>query len=166
MADHDLTSAQLRERLWKELDKAHVVMLGLVGGEPHHMQPMAPFGDRDGDAIWFFTQRDSDLVRDAGAGHDAMACVMAKDMEFQACIHGVLAPDHDREKIERFWSASVSAWFPKGKDDPNLILMRLDPVDAQLWLSNRGPIAYPLEIAKANLTHKQPDLGQRGHLRM
>ena len=166
MADQDLNPAELRERLWKELDKARIVMLGLVGGEPHHMQPMAAFGDKEGDAIWFFTKRTTDLVHDTGASHDAMVCLMAKDTEFQACIHGVLVPDHDAEKIDRYWSPFVSAWYPDGKTDPDLTLMKLDPKDARVWVANRGPLTYPLQIAKANATHTLPDIGGKADVTM
>ncbi len=166
MADQDMNPADLRERLWKELDQARIVMLGLVGGEPHHMQPMAAFGDKAGDAIWFFTKRDTDLVKDTGASHDAMVCLMAKDTEFQACIHGVLVPDHDAEKIDRFWSPFVSAWYPDGKTDPDLTLMKLDPKDARVWVASRGPLTYPLQIAKANATHTLPDIGGKADVTM
>jgi general stress protein 26 len=162
MAQADLSPEELRERLWKELDEARIVMLGLVGGEPHHMQPMAAFGDKADDAIWFFTRKETDLVQQTGAGHDAMVCIMAKDMEFQACIHGRLVPDTDRAKMDQFWSPFVSAWYPEGKDDPALTMVRLDPIDARVWVSKRGPISYPLQIAKANATHTLPDVGQRG----
>ena len=158
MADKDLSPEDLRERLWKELDDARIVMLGLVGGEPHHMQPMAAFGDKAGDAIWFFTKKDTDLVRQTGEGHQAMICIMAKDMEFQACIHGVVVQDIDRGKMEQFWSPYVSAWYPEGKDDPDLTMVRLDPKDARVWVSQRGPLSYPLKIAKANATHTLPDV--------
>lgn len=166
MADKDLNPDELRARLWKEIDHARIVMLGLVGGEPHHMQPMAAFGDKAGDAIWFFTKLDTDLVQQTGSGHDAMVCIMAKDMEFQACIHGTLVQDADRAKIEAYWSPFVSAWFPDGKNDPSLTMMRLDPKDARAWVSNKGPITYPLEIAKANATHKLPDIGGKQDLKM
>jgi general stress protein 26 len=166
MADKDLSPEELRERLWKELDEARIVMLGLVGGEPHHMQPMAAFGDRTGDAIWFFTKKDTDLVQQTGSGHDAMVCIMAKDQEFQACIHGVLHQDIDRAKLEQFWSPYVSAWYPDGKDDPELTMVRLDPKDARVWVSKRGPIAYPLQIAKANATHTEPDISGKADVRL
>ena len=165
MADKDYSPQELRDRLWKELDEARIVMLGLVGGEPHHMQPMAAFGDREGDAIWFFTKTDTDLVRDTGSGHDATVCIMAKDMEFQACVHGRLVQDVDRAKLEQFWSPDVSAWYPEGKADPALTMVRLDPQDARVWVSRRGPINYPLQIAKANATHTEPDVSQVGDVK-
>ena len=166
MADKDLNPQELRERLWKELDDARIVMLGLVGGEPHHMQPMAAFGDKAGDAIWFFTKKDTDLVTQTGAAHDAMVCIMAKDMEFQACIHGALTPDTDLAKRDAYWSPFVSAWYPDGKDDPDLIMMRLDPSDARVWVSKKGPFRYPLEIAKANASHSLPDVGGKADVKL
>ena len=165
MADKEYSPQELRDRLWKELDEARIVMLGLVGGEPHHMQPMAAFGDREQGSIWFYTKTTTDLVRDAGGGHDAMVCMMSKDKEFQACIHGELTRSHDQGKIDAYWSSYVSAWYPNGKDDPELTLMRLDALDARVWVS-QGGLAYPLKIAAANLLHKTPDVGTVGDVKI
>jgi general stress protein 26 len=165
MSATDLTPAQLEERLWKEIGAERIVMLGLVGGEPHHMQPMAAFGDEEQGAIWFFTKKTTDLVKDTGGGHDAMVCVMAHDREFQACIHGELTVAHDQGKIDQYWSAYVAAWYPQGKDDPDLTLMRMDALDARVWVS-QGGLAYPLKIAKANLTHTEPNVGTVGDVKI
>jgi general stress protein 26 len=95
-----------------------------------------------------------------------MVCIMAKDMEFQACIHGMLTPDTDLAKRDAYWSPFVSAWYPDGKDDPDLIMMRLDPNDARVWVSKKGPFRYPLEIAKANATHSLPDVGGKADVKL
>ena len=166
MATPDLSPEHLRERLWKELSDARIVMLGLIGGEPNHMQPMAAFADEDDGTLWFFTKTDTDLVHQTGAGHQAAVCLMAKDMEFQASIQGSLVQEMDRTKMDKFWSPFVAAWYPDGKDDPKLTMMRLDAHDARVWVSKGGPIAYPLEIAKANVTHKMPDVGGQADLKL
>lgn len=164
MADPTKDPAELETRLWKEIDDAKFGMLGLVGGEPHHMQPMTAFADKDAGAVWFYTSKTTDLYRDAGDGHDAMLCIMAKDNEFQACLHGVLVPSHDKAKIDEYWSPFVSAWFPDGKDDANLTMMKLDLKDARVWAAKRGPFTYPLQVAKANVTHTLPDIGGKADL--
>jgi general stress protein 26 len=164
MSEH-LDRAELEVRLWKEIDKARFGMLGLAGGPPRHMQPMTAFCDEADGALWFFSKRESDLVREAGpAGHAAMFCVMAKDQEFQACIGGDLSEDRDRAKISKYWNAVSAAWFPEGKDDPDLTLLRFVPADAQVWVSRSGPLTFAWEIAKANATHKQPDVGTASHI--
>lgn len=166
MADDTKDPAELQRRLWKELDHAKFGMLGLVGGEPHHMQPMALFADEASDAIWFYTNKATDLFKQTGDGHDAMFCLMAKDEEFQACLHGRLTPSHDQAKIDEYWSPFVSAWFPEGKDDPGLTLMKLELKDARVWAQKRGPFNYPLQIAKANATHSLPDIGGKTDLEL
>ena len=166
MSDDVQDPAKLEARLWKEIEQAKFGMLGLVGGEPHHMQPMTVFGDEEGNAVWVYTTKATDLYRPAGAGHDAMLCLMAKDQEFQACLHGELKPSDDRAKIDEHWSPFVSAWFPDGKDDPNLTMMKLDLKDARVWASKRGPFTYPIQVAKANATHTLPDVSGKADLKL
>ena len=161
----DLSPAELEARLWKEIDHERIVMLGLVGGEAHHLQPMAAFADKEQGSLWFYTKKSSDLFRDTGGGHDATVCVMAKDKEFQACVMGKLVPAHDQSKIDEYWSPFAAAWYPQGKDDPDLTMMRLDGLDARVWAS-QGGLAYPLKIAAANLTHKTPDVGTVGDVKL
>lgn len=152
--------AELRERLYKEIKDAKFGMLGLVGGsELHHFQPMTCEVD-DTDAIYFYTRDDTDTAKAAaGGGHDAMLTIMAKSQDFQACVHGVLTVSNDRTLIDKFWSPFVAAWFPEGKDDPALTLLKFDGKDARVWVSRKGPVTYMYEVAKANLTKTLPDVG-------
>ena len=163
MSDH-LDRAQMEVRLWDEIEKARFGMLGLVGGPPRHMQPMTAYCDREDGAIFFFAKRDNDILKEGGQGHAAMFCVMAKDQEFQACVGGNVIADHDREKIGKFWNPIAAAWFPDGKDDPDLTLIRFEPEDAQVWISHGGGLRFGWEVAKANLTHSVPDVGDKAHL--
>jgi general stress protein 26 len=153
---------ELRERLFHEIKKRRTGMLGLVGGE--HMQPMTAFCEEDGGPVWFYCRKENDLVAQSAGGKPAMFCLMTGDDSFIACVGGTLQADHDRERIERFWNPVAGAWFPEGKDDPALTLLRLDPVDAQVWVSHANPLRFGFEIAKANLTKTLPDAGDTAHL--
>jgi general stress protein 26 len=155
----------VEDRLWKEIDKAHYGMLGLVGMDPpQHFQPMATFTDEATSTIYFFTRRDTDLARDTGSGQQAMLVIQSKDREVQACIGGQLSAGRDRAVVNRFWNPVVAAWYPEGKEDPNLCVLTFRPDDAQVWISDQGPVKFGWEIAKANATGKEPDVGGRAHL--
>lgn len=164
MPNAHLDDRDLEKRLWSELDKARFGMLGLTDGRSH-MQPMTAFCDKERGAIWFFTKRSADLARQTAEGRYAMFTIMAKDQEFQACIGGDLVPDHDLAKIRAFWSPMVSAWYPEGRDDPDLTLLKLVPVDAQVWVARGGPLRYAFEAVRANLTHTEPRVGESRPLR-
>jgi general stress protein 26 len=152
-----------RQRLWSELDKQH---LGMLGVHPHHFQPMTPFGEPELGKIWFFTRTDTDLARDVASGARAMLVLMSRDREMQACIGGELTVRLDHERLERWWSPFVAAWFPEGKDDPHLTMLCLDCEDARVWISDVGPIRYAWETFKANAAGRIPDVGGRTDLNL
>lgn len=151
-------------RLWKEIKDEQTGMLGLVGGEPQHFQPMTAFAEPETGEIWFFTYKDTDLAEQAAQGGQAMFVFQAKKL--WACIGGRLTPQHDRERMDRYWNPVVAAWYPEGKDDPRLTMLRLDADDAQVWVSDAGPAKFAWEIAKANARREQPDLGGRADLNL
>ena len=154
--------ADIEHRLWDEIERHQVGMLMLVGGSPQHAQPMTAFVERDRRRIWFFTRTDTELAKQVGIGQRAMFAFQQRDL--QACLSGQLHLQHDRERMDKFWNAVVAAWRPEGKKDPRLTLLSMDCEDADVWVSNAGPVKFAWEIAKANATRHPPDLGGRTHL--
>ena len=158
---HDLAAVQTR--LWNEIEKHQIGMLGLVGVAPHHFQPMTAFLDRVENRLWFFSYKDIELAEAAAGAAQAMF-VFQQQPRLYACIAGELRVDYDRERMDRHWGATVAAWYLKGKDDPRLTLLRLDARDAEVWIHDAGPARFAWEIAKANATRGQPQLGGHTHL--
>lgn len=134
------SDAEIESKFWKALKSDMTVMLGLACVENCHTQPMtAQFQDESqGGPIWFFTAKDNTLVAAMGAGHDAAAHFASKGHDLFATIHGRLVPDNDRSTIDRLWNKYIAAWFPGGKDDPKLQLIRFDPDHAQIWLNENS----------------------------
>lgn len=159
MADIDKLKQNPKEQLFHHLDDLHMVMLGSPDSG-QHMQPMAPEVDHEAGRIWFFTSKSSDLVKALGDGEaDVQMCAVEKD--YQACLSGAISVEHDEKKIEQFWSAPVAAWFEGGKADPDLTMLCFQPKNASIWASDRNPITFAYEIAKANVKDKTPDVGER-----
>ena len=165
MTDLHKTRHQPIEQLFDILDDTHAVMLGL-DKTGHSMQPMAPQVDEDRRGIWFFTKRDSELGSASAnsAANRARICAISPDHDYHACISGAVSEEADRTLIDKFWSPIVAAWFEGGKDDANLILLRFDPAEADIWASSDSVIRFAWEVAKANLTDEQPDVGEKTHV--
>ncbi|HET9159591.1 MAG TPA: pyridoxamine 5'-phosphate oxidase family protein [Caulobacteraceae bacterium] len=161
MTEHSIE--EIEDRLWAEIDKGRFGMLGLSGSRMH-FQPMTAFAEKVDGKIWFFTHRDTDLARRVGDGAQAMFIVQAKDQDLQACVGGLLVEDRDRDRIDKYWDPMIAAWFPEGKQDEGLTLLRLDCHDAQVWLTEAGPLKYAWEVARSNLKGERPDLGEQRHL--
>jgi general stress protein 26 len=164
---HAHSEAELEDRLWKEIEKARYGMLGLTGRQPaHHFQPMTAFCERDGGQIWFFTRNDSDLAQATERGGEAMFIIQAKDQAFQACVSGRLVQEFDTGRMQEYWNPVVAAWYPEGQNDPRLTMLRFDVSDAQVWLSETNPLAFGIQIVKANMTGKEPDVGESAPLHL
>lgn len=137
------SAQEMRERLLKSLRSDTVVMLGVVGPKDSHKRPMsAQFRDADAGTIWFFGDNTTSLAKVvAEGGAKAEACYSAKGHDLFACVHGTLAIDNDRAVIDELWNSQVAAWYPDGKDDAKLVLMRFDAAEAEIWEAGSGLLA-------------------------
>lgn len=123
---------ELKRHMWEKLEKGPFIMIGLANGESHS-EPLTAQLDKDQvDTIWFFIGKDNRLAK----GGPAMAQFVSKGQDFFACLSGNVAIDNDPHMIEKLWSKPVEAWFPEGKSDPNLALLRFDIDNAELWESD------------------------------
>ena len=135
------TGRTIEAKFWKALKSDPTIMLGLVGVDDGRSQPMAALLDGEHGPIWFFSARHTDLVRAMGRRHTAVAHFASKGHHVFASLHGELALDDDRATIDRLWNRHAAAWYEGGKDDPDLQLLRFEPDDAQVWLSESSLIA-------------------------
>lgn len=134
------TPQNLETRLWKALESDRTVMLGLSGTEDGHTRPMTAMIEDGHGPVWFFTSRDNAMVNALGGGARAVAAFSSKGHELFASMQGTLSIDQDRAVIDRLWNPFIAAWF-EGKDDPRLVLLRLDAEHAEVWLNENNLVA-------------------------
>ena len=65
----------------------------------------------------------------------------------------------DREIIDRYWNPGLAAWYPEGKDDRKLTLLKFAAEDGRVWANEGGYFKFAYEVAKANATQTLPDAG-------
>jgi general stress protein 26 len=120
--------SELKRDLWKRMAKSPFLMIGLTDGG--HSEPLTAQLDEDQvDTIWFFIGKDNRLAK----GGAATAEFVSKGHDYFASLSGRVQVQNDRAMIDKLWSKPVEAWFPGGKDDPNLALLRFDIDNAELW---------------------------------
>lgn len=120
--------AELKQHLWKKLADSPFVMAGLNDGK-HSIPLTAQLDDDQVDTLFFFIGKDNRMAR----GGDAMIQFVSKGHDYFACLAGRAQVDNDFAMIDKLWNKQVAAWFPGGKDDPNLALLRFDIDSAELW---------------------------------
>lgn len=126
------SETEIRQRFWKELSESPFLMVGLEA-DHHHSLPMTGHLDPKADhCFWFYTTHYNRLA----PGGRAMAQYSAKDHSLFACIDGTLSEESDPAVIDRYWSKEVAAWYPGGRDDPELLMLRFDLGRAEIWLAD------------------------------
>jgi general stress protein 26 len=132
---------ELEDMFWKALSKDMIMMLGLIGEENGHMRPMTAQVDDDSPAIWFFSAKDNIMVEKLKRNSRATATFVSKGHDVWATLHGRIQMDNDPAMIDKLWNRYVAAWYNKGKDDPNLALLRFDPEEAEIWKDGSSLVA-------------------------
>ena len=165
MADKH-SKAELEVRLWDEIKRGRFgMLLAPAEGAATVCQPMTAFPEPAEASIWFFTADTTELARKVGAtGAAGMFIFQDKGQRTAGLPERPPLVAKDRERIDRYWNSNVAAWFPGGKADPNLTLLRFDAEGAEVWLSETGPMKYGWEILKANATGSTPDVGEHAEL--
>lgn len=124
-------------------------------------RPMAAMQMDEEGTIWFFTQRSAPKVDqiDNNQHKVNLAFVNVSDADYVS-ISGTADEVDDRAKINELWNPQVKAWFPKGQDDPELILLKVHTEMAEYWNSNDSTMVRLFQQAKAIVTGTTPKMGE------
>lgn len=113
-----------------------------------HARPMAVAEVDDAGDVWFVTEDSSAKTDEVQV--DGRALVTGQSKGVYLSVSGTLDLVHDRARIERLWKASWKAWFPEGKEDPDIVLMRLSPEIGEYWdQSGAKGVRFLFEAARA-----------------
>jgi general stress protein 26 len=129
-------------------------------GDPHS-RPMSSNGDIDHDGdLWFFTNASSHKVTEVAQTPKVNVSFADPDNQRYVSITGVAQLIRDRQKIDELWRPEFKLWFPKGKDDPDVALLKVNLEKGEYWDSPASTIGYALSFVSSLITGKQPDLGE------
>lgn len=70
----------------------------------------------------------------------------------------------DEKSIEKAWTPLAKAWFPDGKEDRTLTVIKVHPLDAYYWDTKNGKMISLIKIATAAITGNKADAGVEGKL--
>ena len=149
---------KLRE-LVKDID---FCMLTTVDeGGDLHSRPMSSNGDIDANGdVWFFTNASSHKVSEINQTPKVNVSFADPENQRYVSVSGTAQLVHDRAKIDELWRPEFKIWFPEGKDDPEVALLRVSLEKAEYWDSPSSTIGYTLSFVSSLVTGKEPDMGE------
>jgi general stress protein 26 len=145
-----------KSKLYELIDDVKIAMLTTVEkGGILHTRPMANQKADPNGAIWFFTEKNGGVAANLKTSKQVSLGYAASGTYVAVSGKGSLVDD--RAKIEELWSPAVEAWFPKGKGDPNLTLLKVEPDIGEYWTFPSKPISQAIGYVKAKLTGEPAD---------
>ncbi len=121
-------------------------------------RPMVAQSGFDGQ-FWFVAAREQAKAADVRDRRQVNVSLAAPDRGVYVSVSGIATIVEDRSRLAAMWNESYEPWFPKGLNDPDLILIRVDVQQADCWERNRFVQIPALSEPKAGFRDVEPDAG-------
>lgn len=132
--------------------------------EHDHTRPMATIEVEEDGTLWFFTDIRSIKVEEVTSDNKVHLTYAHPGKESYLDVWGTASVVTDKQNITDKWSPIVKAWFPEGKEDPNLALLKVQPNECYYWDSETGKMVQFLKMAASIVTGTRLADGKEGKL--
>ena len=135
-------------------------MLTTIDGGHLRSRPMqTQTTEFDGD-LWFFTSSNTHKTDEIEKDNRVNVSYAAPDSNTYVSVSGTAEIVKDREKIDEYWNDILKAWFPEGKDSPDLVLLKVKVEQAEYWDAPSSRIVQIAGFLKALATGERADGGE------
>ena len=134
MPDKNTLSPDEFETIKRNIQDIRIALLTTQGPDGNlRTRPMATHQlDPDG-TMWFFTRDDSTKVAHIRQ-HPAIALGFSNPQsQVSVATAGQAAVVKDQARVDALWNDSMTDWFPEGKDDPNIVLLKITTEAGECW---------------------------------
>jgi general stress protein 26 len=147
------------DRVWDIIEQVRVCMLTTQFPGGLRARPLEARPDRDAGVIWFVTDRRSSKEHEIDAEHDVgLVFIHATDKAYLS-LTARAQVRADQPKAAEIWKRTDGAWWD-GPDDPNVCVLLVKPLTAELWDGPASAAVAAFEFAKARITGEKPNLGE------
>lgn len=137
---------------------------GRLYSRPLTTQQIEPDGH-----LWFATDMDSEKVDEVQQQPRVNVSYASASKNTYVSVTGKAKVLRNQAKIDELWTPAMKIFFPKGKDDPNLGLIRVAIESAEYWDGPSGVIGKAIYLVAAAVTenpgvmsdHGTVDLGKK-----
>jgi len=148
------------EKIWSLIKDARIAMLTSERDGRLFSRPMGASQKAFDGSLWFFTHKSSPKVAEVEAHREVNVSYASASDNSYVSLSGRAVIVEDRAAIDEHWSEWVKPWFPGGKDDPDLALIRVDVDTAEYWDAPGSKMVVAFDYIKARITGKAPDMGE------
>lgn len=135
-------------------------MLTTIDGGVLRSRPMSTQEFEFNGGLWFFTSSKTHKIEEIEKDNRVNVSYAAPDDNTYVSVSGTAEVVKDQAKIDELWSDILKAWFPEGKDSPDLVLLKVVVEQAEYWDSPSSTIVQIAGFLKAIATGESADGGE------
>jgi general stress protein 26 len=111
-------------------------------------------------ALWFFTSAASGKIDDIRHDSHVNLAYANPAKKIFVTVSGHAQIVVDRHKVDELWSPAQMIFFPQGRDDPTLALLKIMPDAAKYWDGKESALPKLLKFSRAVLKGEPADIGK------
>src|SRR5215210_2622900 len=127
-----------------------------------HSRPMLVHGVDQSGWLWFLTDRSSRKTCELVQNPHATVTFQSARGDRYVSVYGMAVVVRDDVQIQRLWNPTFRAWVPKGKRDPELVLVAVRVARAEYWLVPRTRMTRVVGAVRALLAGRRYEAGKHG----
>jgi len=150
------------ELIGKLLENIDIAMLTTVGDAGYLVsRPLSTQrASFDGKRVWFFTEADSPKIAEIGRHPKVNLAYASKDKNTYVSVAGDARINRSRRKINELWNDALKAFFPKGAQDPNLVLLEVAVRTVEYWDGPGTLLGKVVTFVVARITGREEVMGE------
>ncbi|HRO43195.1 MAG TPA: pyridoxamine 5'-phosphate oxidase family protein [Flavipsychrobacter sp.] len=161
----NLTGKDAIEKMKKMVEDVNTCMFCTdIEQLPFPTRPMATQKVDDEGNFWFLSSKTSNKEHEI-KDNSKVQLIYAHPHQYEfMSVYGVATSFYDRGKIEELWTPIAKTWFPEGKDDPNLTLIKVSVNEAYYWDTKHGKLVSLFKIVAGAMGGSVDDGGVEGKM--
>jgi len=159
----DLDASQAAKKLKDMVEDIRVCMFFTCQRDQQEQgRPMSVAKTDDQGNIRFLADKNSAKIEAIQEDNKVHLVFSHPGKEMYLDVYGDASLSTDQEEIEAAWSSLAKAWFPEGKTDPNICVIKIKAQEGKYWDTQHGKMLEFIKVISAAITGTKQGDGVRG----
>ena len=164
---HDLSGNEAREKIGALVKGIHICMMNTAGKDGSiDSRPMAVQDKPFDGSLWFLTRESSEKVHEVKEDRHVTLTFADPSNQKYVTLKGRALVSQDHAKVHELWNAMYKAWFPKGPEDPDIAVLRVNVSEGDYWEASSSKVLFYAKYALAAVTGGSVSAGESGHVKV
>lgn len=157
---------EILEKVKTIIKDVEVAMLTTIDNGVLRSRPMQTQQAEFNGDLWFFTSLNTHKAEEIEKDNRVNVSYAAPEDNSYVSVSGTAEIVTDKVKMEELWNPMLKAWFPKGLDEPDIILIKVSVSQAEYWDSASSTLVQAFGLLKSLVTGEPANGGDHAQISM